>query len=107
MLRELRDRMEQLMHGAAARAAEADVAEDGSAVVRLRAELERLRAELAKKDALLQELQSAHAHAKQVPDQASICVHLSGHPHTLFDKRPCALTEGKTPILPFGMCPSA
>lgn len=60
MLRELRDRMEQLMHGAAARAAEADVAEDGSTVVRLRAEL-------AKKDALLQQLQAAHAQAEQVP----------------------------------------
>ncbi len=64
MLRELRDRMEQLMHGAAARAAEADVAEDGSTVVRLRAEL-------AKKDALLQQLQAAHAQAEQVPHQES------------------------------------
>ena len=71
MLRELRDRMEQLMHGAAARAAEADVAEDGSAVLRLRTELERLRSELAKKDALLQQLQSAHAQVKQVPNQAA------------------------------------
>ncbi|BDA46361.1 hypothetical protein COCOBI_08-4530 [Coccomyxa sp. Obi] len=72
MLRELRDRMEQLMHGAAARAAEADVTEDGSVVVRLRAELERLRAELAKKDALLQQLQTAHALAEQAQEQAVV-----------------------------------
>lgn len=57
MLRELRDRMEQLMHGAAARAAaEADAADDGST-------LRQLRAELAHRDTLLQK---ARADVQQV-----------------------------------------
>ncbi len=66
MLRELRDRMEHLMHGAAARAAEADVADDGSELTRLRNELGQLRTELARKDAELARLQSAQADLEQV-----------------------------------------
>jgi hypothetical protein len=53
MLQELRDRMEQLMHGAATRAAEDDVDADAMRIQDLHAELER-RGELlqsAKKDA--------------------------------------------------------
>lgn len=64
MLRELRDRMEHLMHGAAARAAEADVVEDGSELAQLRAELSKLRAKLARKDAEVARLQSAQAEAE-------------------------------------------